>query len=86
MVSCCAECNWQKKDHAAAHFLREMYREGRLSREELSGRLAALRRARAGKLRPHVLGEKDAGIFSLLQKSVVRQFPASSLIRGWPRF
>ena len=63
MVSCCAECNWQKKDHAAAHFLREMYREGRLSREELSGRLAALRALAAGKLRPHVLGEKDAGIF-----------------------
>ncbi len=52
VVSCCVECNWQKKDHAAADFLRELYREGGLSRQDLSGRLAALRALAAGKLRP----------------------------------
>lgn len=64
MVSCCAECNWQKKDHAAADFLRELYREGRLSRKDLGGRLAALRALAAGRLRPQVLSEKGAGIFA----------------------
>jgi len=48
MVSCCAECNWQKEGPRSSTFLREMYREGRLSREELSGRLAALRALAAG--------------------------------------
>jgi 5-methylcytosine-specific restriction endonuclease McrA len=61
LVSCCAECNWQKGDRAAADFLREMYREGRLSREEFSVRLRALRALVAGELRPQVLSEKDAG-------------------------
>ena len=63
MVSRCPECNWQKKDHAAADFLREMYREGRLSRNDLSGGLAALHALAAGHLRPQVLSGKDAGIF-----------------------
>jgi 5-methylcytosine-specific restriction endonuclease McrA len=54
VVSCCAECNWQKKDDAAADFLRELYRDGRLSRQELSGRLGALRALAAGKLRPQL--------------------------------
>jgi 5-methylcytosine-specific restriction endonuclease McrA len=62
VVSCCTECNWQKKDHAAADFLRELYREGRLSRKDLSGRLVALRALAAGKIRPQVLSEKDAGV------------------------
>lgn len=52
VVSCCVECNWRKKDHPAADFLRELYREGELSRKELTTRLAALRALAAGKLRP----------------------------------
>ena len=54
LVSCCAECNWQKKDHAAVDFLRELYREGRLSCKELSGGLRKLQALAAGKLRPPV--------------------------------
>jgi 5-methylcytosine-specific restriction endonuclease McrA len=63
LVSCCAACNWQKKDHAAADFLRELYREGRLSAKDLRGRLQAVQDLKAGKLRPQVLSGKDAGIF-----------------------
>jgi 5-methylcytosine-specific restriction endonuclease McrA len=61
VVSCCMECNWQKRAHAAEDFLREMYREGRLSREELSARLQALRALAAGKLRPKVPTRQKAG-------------------------
>ena len=61
VVSCCAECNWQKKDHAAEDFLRELYREGGLSRKDLSARLQALQDLAAGKLRPHVFNGEDAG-------------------------
>lgn len=60
VVSCCTECNWQKKDHAAEDFLRELYRDGRLSRKDLSGRLAALRALAAGKLRPRFSTGEDS--------------------------
>jgi HNH endonuclease len=62
VVSCCPECNWQKKDLAAGDFLRQMYREGRLSREDLSARLGALRALVEGKLRPQVSGGEDGGM------------------------
>jgi 5-methylcytosine-specific restriction endonuclease McrA len=61
VVSCCLDCNSQKRDHAAADFLRRLYREGRLSAKELSGRLRAVQELAAGKLRPSVLSEEDAG-------------------------
>lgn len=61
VVSCCPECNWQKKDQAAEDFLRELYREGRLSRKELSGGLRKLQALAAGKLRPHVSTGEDSG-------------------------
>lgn len=54
LVSCCTECNWQKKDRPAADFLRGLYREGRLSRKDLSGGLRKLQALGAGKLRPQV--------------------------------
>ena len=54
LVSCCAQCNWHKKDHQAEDFLRELYREGRLSHKDLSGRLGKLQALAAGKLRPRV--------------------------------
>ena len=52
LVSCCTECNSLKKDRRAEDFLRWLYREGRLSAGELSGRLRALAGLAAGKLRP----------------------------------
>jgi len=52
LVSSCAECNSQKGERRAEDFLRWLYREGRLSAGELSGRLRALARLAAGKLRP----------------------------------
>jgi hypothetical protein len=52
LVSACSECNSQKGEGRAEDLLRGLYREGRLSAEELSGRLGALARLAAGKLRP----------------------------------
>jgi predicted DNA-binding transcriptional regulator len=56
LVSCCMDCNSRKRDFSAPDFLRRLFREGQLSREELSGRFAALRALAAGKLRPVVAG------------------------------
>jgi len=61
VVSCCLDCNSQKRDHAAADFLRRLYREGRLSAKELSARLRAVQALAAGKLRPQVFHGEDAG-------------------------
>jgi 5-methylcytosine-specific restriction endonuclease McrA len=63
LVSCCLNCNSRKSDLPAADFLRQLFREGRLSAKDLSARLCALQDLAAGKLRPQVLREKDAGIF-----------------------
>ena len=52
LVSSCAECNSQKGERRAEDFLRWLWREGRLSASELSGRLRAVARLAAGKLRP----------------------------------
>jgi 5-methylcytosine-specific restriction endonuclease McrA len=52
LVSSCSECNSQKGEGQAEDFLRWLWREGRLSAGELSGRLRALERLAAGKLRP----------------------------------
>jgi hypothetical protein len=60
LVSCCAACNWQKKDHPAEDFLRELYREGRLSAKDLSARLLAVEAPAAGKLWPQVFSKEDA--------------------------
>jgi len=61
LVSCCVECNWRKRDHAAPDFLRELYRGGTLSRKELGEGLRALRALAAGKLRPQVLAQRSLG-------------------------
>jgi hypothetical protein len=58
LVSCCLDCNSQKSNRPAEDFLRELYREGRLSAKDLSARLQALQDLAAGKLRPQVLGAK----------------------------
>lgn len=52
LVSSCSECNSQKGERRAEDLLRGLYREGRLSAGELSGRLRALTRLAAGRLRP----------------------------------
>ncbi len=52
LVSSCGECNSQKGERRAEDFLRWLWREGRLSAGELSGRLRALAMLAAGKLRP----------------------------------
>jgi hypothetical protein len=61
LVSCCMDCNGQKRAQAAPDFLRRLYREGRLSQEDLSKRLRTLEELAAGKLQPQVLSEEDAG-------------------------
>lgn len=63
LVSCCLDCNPRKKDLPAEDFLRRLYRERRLSAKDLSERLLAVQALAAGKLRPQVFSEKDAGIF-----------------------
>ena len=52
LVSACGECNSRKGEMRAEDFLRWLYREGRLTAEELKGRLRALEALAAGKMRP----------------------------------
>jgi 5-methylcytosine-specific restriction endonuclease McrA len=52
LVSCCLECNSQKRDKPAADFLRSLYREHRLTAAEFNARLGALQALANGKLRP----------------------------------
>ncbi len=61
LVSCCLDCNSRKKDLPAEDFLRRLYREGRLSPKDLSARLLAVQALAAGKLRPRLSTEEDAG-------------------------
>ena len=61
LVSCCQDCNSRKRDLPAPDFLRRLYREGSLSRKDLTDRLAALRALAAGKLRPQDFGGPEAG-------------------------
>ena len=52
LVSCCLECNSRKGEQPASDFLRCLYREGRLSPVDLTGRLHALEELVSGKLLP----------------------------------
>jgi HNH endonuclease len=52
LVSCCVDCNSQKGERPAVEFVRWLYRERRLSSDELTGRLRALDDLAAGKLKP----------------------------------
>jgi 5-methylcytosine-specific restriction endonuclease McrA len=52
LVSCCTDCNVRKQELPAEDFLRQLFREGRLSQGDLSARLQALRDLAAGNLRP----------------------------------
>jgi len=60
LVSCCLECNSKKGGRPAEEFLRWLFRERRLSSDELTGRLRALRALAAGKLLPALPGQGDA--------------------------
>lgn len=52
LVSACVECNSQKGQQPADQFLRQMYRDGRLSSPEFADRLRELKALAAEKLRP----------------------------------
>jgi 5-methylcytosine-specific restriction endonuclease McrA len=52
LVSCCVQCNSQKRDRPAADFLRSLYRDRRLTDAELNDRLRALDALASGKLSP----------------------------------
>jgi hypothetical protein len=55
LVSSCLECNSLKGVRPAAHFLRWLYRERRITSAELNARLRALDALASGKLPPPVL-------------------------------
>jgi 5-methylcytosine-specific restriction endonuclease McrA len=52
LVSCCLDCNSLKAERHAEEFVRSLYRDRRLSADELTGRLRALDDLAAGKLIP----------------------------------
>jgi hypothetical protein len=54
LVSACGECNSRKGEMRAEDFVRWLFREGRLTAEELKGRLRALEGLAAGKMRPRM--------------------------------
>jgi 5-methylcytosine-specific restriction endonuclease McrA len=57
LVSACVECNVQKGVTPADDFLRALYRDRRLTGEELAGRIRALDALAAGDLRPALQGQ-----------------------------
>jgi 5-methylcytosine-specific restriction endonuclease McrA len=54
LVSCCSECNSKKGESTAGNFLRWLFREGKLTSEELKGRMKALEKLAKGGMRPEV--------------------------------
>ena len=62
LVSCCLDCNSRKGERPARDFLREIYRQGRLTPVELDGRLRALKELAAGKLRPALLSAQSRAL------------------------
>ncbi len=61
LVSCCLNCNPRKSDLPAADFLRQLFREGRLSAKDLSARLLAVQALAGGKLPPTVFSGENPG-------------------------
>jgi hypothetical protein len=57
LVSCCLDCNSLKAERHAVEFVRCLYRDRRLSADELTGHLRALDDLAAGKLIPPVPGQ-----------------------------
>jgi 5-methylcytosine-specific restriction endonuclease McrA len=61
LVSCCVDCNAKKAERSAEEFFRSLYREHRLSDDELSSRLRALEDLAAGKLIPPLPVQRNTG-------------------------
>ena len=59
LVSCCLDCNSNKAERHAVEFVRSLYRDRRLSSDELSARLRALDDLAAGKLIPPLPRQED---------------------------
>ena len=62
LVSCCTECNSEKRERPAEEFLRWLFREHQLGAADLKGRFHALELLAAGKLRPVMAGEGGAAV------------------------
>ena len=62
LVSCCTECNSEKRERPAEEFLRWLFREHQLGAADLKGRFRALELLAAGKLRPVMPGRKDGDV------------------------
>jgi 5-methylcytosine-specific restriction endonuclease McrA len=62
LVSCCVECNSQKRGKSAGTFLRWLHRERRLTAAELTAGLRSLNSLVAGKLRPILPNLGQAGM------------------------
>jgi hypothetical protein len=61
LVSSCVECNSHKGEKPAGDFLRSLYRNGRLTAAELTGRLRALEALASGKLPPPLQSQGNTG-------------------------
>jgi hypothetical protein len=61
LVSCCLDCNSRKGETLAGDFLRLLFREGRLTAAELTGRLRALEDLASGKLLPALESNSCSG-------------------------
>lgn len=61
LVSCCLDCNSNKAERSAVEFVRSLYRDRRLSSDELTGRLRALDALAAGKLVPALPVQRNNG-------------------------
>ena len=66
LVSCCNDCNSNKAERPAVEFVRSLYRDRRLSSDELTSRLRALDDLAAGKLPPQLPTHKAIGSKRLL--------------------
>ena len=85
LVSCCAECNSQKGQSPAPDFLRGLYRDGRLTAIELTGRLRALEDLAAGRLLPPLpsssgpaANEQFRKLATFARKAFVKKGPIST--------
>ena len=61
LVSCCNDCNSNKADRSAVEHVRSLYRDRRLSSDELTNRLRALDHLAAGKRPPQLPIHKGIG-------------------------
>jgi len=72
LVSSCLECNSLKGERPAAHFLRWLYRERRITSAELNARLRALDALASGKLLPP-LQHPDVPLYPACPERLLRR-------------